>query len=148
MVSKTTTTITIKITKVREGGEVRGPLRPLFGPPFPRTALPLDRPPTRLRGLRGFTQQPENSKREHFRALALQTPPKFHETPKRGKNERKQWWEEKREILGLPPLGAPPFGAPRVPPCRGPFFWVLGPTLRGPTLRGPRILTMIIFKIV
>ena len=41
-----------------------------------------------LRGRRGFTRQPENSKRAHFREPALQTPPKFHEkTPKRGKKE-------------------------------------------------------------
>ena len=41
----------------------------------------------RLRGRRGFTRQPENSKRAHFRAPALQTPPKFH-TPREGrKNE-------------------------------------------------------------
>ena len=42
-----------------------------------------------LRGRRGFTRQPENSKRAHFRPPALQTPPKFHgTTPKRGrKNE-------------------------------------------------------------
>ena len=39
-----------------------------------------------LRGRQGFTRQPENSKRVHFRAPALQTPPKFHErTPKREK---------------------------------------------------------------
>ena len=31
----------------------------------------------RLRGRRGFTRQPENSKRAHLRAPALQTPPKF-----------------------------------------------------------------------
>ena len=58
----------------------------------------------------GFTRQPRNSKREHFRAAALQTPPKFHEnTPKRRKNERKLWRErgKKRETLGLPPFGAP-----------------------------------------
>ena len=31
---------------------------------------------------RGFTRQPENSKRAKLRVLALQTPPKFHETPR------------------------------------------------------------------
>ena len=42
----------------------------------------------RLWGRGGFTRQPENSKRAHFRAAALQTPPIFHEkTPKRGKKE-------------------------------------------------------------
>ena len=39
---------------------------------------------------RGFTRQPENSKRAHFRAPALQTPPKFHEkTAKRAKKGMK-----------------------------------------------------------
>ena len=35
--------------------------------------------PRRLCGRRGFTQQPENSKRAHWRVPTLQTPPKFHE---------------------------------------------------------------------
>ena len=58
------------------------------------------------------TRQPENSKRAHFRAPALQTPPKFHErTPReRKKNEISGGREQKkREILGLPPFWAPPF---------------------------------------
>ena len=39
-----------------------------------------------IRGRRGFTRQPENSKRAHSRAPALQTPPKFHEKhPERNK---------------------------------------------------------------
>ena len=39
---------------------------------------------------RGFTRQPENSKRAHFRASALQTPPKFDErTPKSEKKGKK-----------------------------------------------------------
>ena len=43
-------------------------------------------PPDRAAGAR--TRQPENSKRAHFRAPALQTPQKFHErTPKREKEE-------------------------------------------------------------
>ena len=37
---------------------------------------------------RGFTRQPENSKRVHLSAPALQTPPKFNEkTPQREKKE-------------------------------------------------------------
>ena len=37
---------------------------------------------------RGFTRQPENSKRAHLSAPALQTPPKFHEKDqKRGRKE-------------------------------------------------------------
>ena len=40
----------------------------------------------RPKGRRGSTRQPENSKRAHLSAPALQTPPKFHEkTNKRGR---------------------------------------------------------------
>ena len=62
---------------------------------------------------------PENSKRAHLSAPALQTPPKIpREDPQRGKErifvaER----EKEREILGPPTLRSP--------------------TFRGPTLRGP-----------
>ena len=72
---------------------------------FGLDALPLD--------LLGFTQQPENSKRAHLSAPALQTP-KFHEKTPRERRERKLWGEgkKKREILGLrgPTLRAPPLG--------------------------------------
>ena len=37
----------------------------------------------RLWGRWGFTRQPENSKRAHLTAPALQTPPKFHQTTPR-----------------------------------------------------------------
>ena len=69
-------------------------------------------PPDRAAGAR--TRQPENSKRAHFRAPALQTPPKFH--VRRGK--------KKREILPPPPFGALPFGAPPfgAPPFGAPLF--------------------------
>ena len=108
--------------------------------------------PRPLRGRRGFTRQPENSKRVHFRVPALQTPPKFHEkTPRetqkerngggRGKkNARNFWpptlWTPHPSGPHLPaspsgplpsgphPLGPPPFGAR--------FFLCLGPTLLGP----------------
>ena len=54
------------------------------------------------------TAQPKNSKRAHFRALALQAPPKFHEDTQRDTMRAKRWErEEKREILGLPPFGVP-----------------------------------------
>ena len=81
-------------------------------------------------GRRGFTRQPENSKRAHLRALALQTPPKFHEkTPReRRKNEISGGREQKkREILGPPPSGPPP----SVPHPSGlPPLWA--PTPSGP----------------
>ena len=69
----------------------------------------------------GFTRQPENSKRAHFRAPALQTPPKFHErTPQeRGKKERKLWREREKKArnYGLPTLQGPHPSGP-------PFAWV------------------------
>ena len=77
------------------------------------------------------TRQPKNSKRAHFRAPALQTPPKFHErTPReRKKKENCGRGEKKREILGPPPFGPhpsgpSPFGAPQfgAPPSFVPKF--------------------------
>ena len=67
------------------------------------------------------------SKRAHFRAPALQTPPKFHErTPReRKKNENCGGRREKK---------ARNFGPPTL---RG--STLLGSTLRGPTLRGPTL---------
>ena len=85
------------------------------------------------------TRQPENSKRAHFRAPALETPPKFHERTPREKEERKLWREEGKKnakfwvhhpsglhpsVPLFPGLGPPPFGAP-------PF--------EGPTLCRPKI---------
>ena len=74
-----------------------------------------------LRGRRGFTQQPENSKRAHLRPRRFKTPPKFHEkTPRETQKERNggKKGKKKREILGPPPSGPHPFGAPpfRTPP--------------------------------
>ena len=65
------------------------------------------------------TRQPENSKRAHFRAPALQTPPKFHEKTTQRDTERAKRWREREEK-------ARNFGPPTL----------RGPTLRGPTLRG------------
>ena len=65
------------------------------------------------RGRRGFTRQPENSKRAHLSAPALQTP-KFRE---RGQQEREKRMKtvagrgtKKREILGPHPSGPRPWG--------------------------------------
>ena len=70
-------------------------------------------PPDRAAGAR--TRQPENSKRAHLSAQALQTPPNFHEkTPREGRKERK--WEREREKKSAK-------------------FWAL--RLRAPTLRAP-----------
>ena len=78
--------------------------------------------PRRLRDRLGFTRQPENSKRAHFRTLALQTPPKFHgRTSKRGKKRMKIVAGEKNsEILGPPTLRAPasPLSPPPDPPTQ------------------------------
>ena len=67
-----------------------------------------------LRGRRGFTRQPENSKRAHFRAL------QHHQNSTKGprregeKNENNGGrGKTKREIFGPPhPAGPPPFGPP------------------------------------
>ena len=59
-------------------------------------------------GRRGFTRQPENSKRAHLRALALHTPSKFHEKTTRERQKEQKWGgrgKKKREILGPPPFG-------------------------------------------
>ena len=92
-------------------------------------------PPDRAAGAR--TQQPENSKRAHFRAPALQTPPKFHErTPReRKKKENCGGRREKKArnfgpptLLGstllAPPFWTPPFWAPPfwAPPFGAPSF--------------------------
>ena len=53
------------------------------------------------------TRQPENSKRAHLSAPALQTPPKFHEkTPKEGRKERifRREREKKARNFGPPTL--------------------------------------------
>ena len=84
------------------------------------------------------TRQPENSKRAHFRAPALQKP---HQNSTKGpprERIRKKivaGREKKREILGPPPFGAPPFGAPPfgTPPFGGPLFLGLSSHLSGPT---------------
>ena len=70
---------------------------------------------------RGFTRQPENSKRAHFTAPALQTPPKFHERTPRERKKKENCGgkrKKKREILG-------------------------SPTLRGSTLRGPNCCAIV-----
>ena len=85
--------------------------------------------PTRP-GRRGFTRQPENSKRAHLSVPALQTPPKFHEKrpTERRKNEISGGREQKkREILGPHPFGPPPLRAPTPP----------GPHPSGPHPSGP-----------
>ena len=69
-----------------------------------------------------FTPQPEKSKRAHFRAPALRTPPKFHEkTPKREKKERKLWREREKKRENLAPHPSGPH-----------FFWVWVLTPSGP----------------
>ena len=79
--------------------------------------------PWRLRGRRGFTRQPENSKRAHLSAPALQTPPKFHEkTPREGRKERILRRDSEKKVA--PPFGPPPFEPPpfEPPPFEPPPF--------------------------
>ena len=67
-----------------------------------------------LQGRQGFTRQPKNSKRAHFKAQALQPPSKFHErTTKREKKERSLAGERKKNAKFWTPTlrGTPPFGA-------------------------------------
>ena len=98
------------------------------------------------------TRQPENSKRAHFRSLALQTPPKFHEsTPEREKKERKLWREREKKSAKFwaPTLRAPtPRPLSKDPPChppdpptfRAPLFLGLGLDPLGPHSSGPHPL--------
>ena len=89
-------------------------------------------------------------KRAHFRAPAIQTPPKFHErTSKRGRKKEKCGGRgiKKTRNFGPPhpsgphPSGSHPSGShpsglhPSRPPFGAPPS--VGPTVRGPTLRGP-----------
>ena len=89
----------------------------------------------RPRSRRGFTRQPENSKRAHLRAPALQTPPKFHEKTPREKEERMKFPEgerKKRAKFWAPhPSGPQPFG----PQLGHPVGWRLK---RGETALQPR----------
>ena len=71
---------------------------------------------TRLLGRRGFTRQPENSQRAHFRAPALQ---KHHPNSTKGPPRERRKKEncgggegESAKFWALPPFGPPPFGAP------------------------------------
>ena len=113
--------------------------------------------PQRLRGRRGFTRQPENSKRAHLSVPALQTPPKFNEkTPREGRKERMLRREREKKArnfgpptLRAPTLRAPPFGPhPSGPhpsgkqPSGPPHFWPplflgWGPHPSNPHFLGP-----------
>ena len=85
-----------------------------------------------LRGRRGFTRQPENSKRAHLTPPALQTPPKFTRRPPEkdkksingageGKKKSAKFWAPppfRAPTLRAPHLsGLPPFGAPTLRDC-------------------------------
>ena len=118
-------------------------------------ALGLSCEALRLRGRRGFTRQPENSKRAHFRVPALQTPPKFHEKDPQEKEERMNCGGRGKKERNFGRSGGgrsgggwsgggwsgrgavpPPFG----PHSSGPNFSGFGgSTLRGPTLAGPTL---------
>ena len=71
--------------------------------------------PRRFRGRRGFTRQPENSKRAHFRGPALQ---KHHRNSRKGpprerrKNENCGGREKKERNFGGPAEGCPEEGGP------------------------------------
>ena len=109
------------------------------------------------RGRRGFTGQPENSKRAHLSVPALQTPPKIprENPPERHRNSETVAGEGRKsaKFWAPHPFGAPPFRCPTLcptlsgptfsgphpfgaPPFRGP---TLSPTLRGLTVWGPTL---------
>ena len=99
-------------------------------------------PPDRAAGAR--TRQPENSKCVHFRAPALQTPPKFHERTPRERKKIEYCGgrrEKKARNFGLPTLQLHPSGLhPSGSTLRGPTFSGFGPPPFGsPTLCGPKI---------
>ena len=93
-------------------GEDRGPQMCTFG------LLGCRVKPRRLRGRRGFTREPENSKRAHLTHPKLQTPPKFHEkTPRQRQKERKWGGRGKKKSAKFwapHPSGPPPFGAGQI----------------------------------
>ena len=81
------------------------------------------------RAARARTRQPENSKRAHLSAPALQTPPTFHEkTPREGRKERilRRDREKKSAKFWAPHPSAPD---PSGPHPSGPHPW--GPTFSG-----------------
>ena len=85
-------------------------------------------------GPRGFTRQPENSKRAHLRVPALQTPPNFHEKTPREREKERKWGrerEKKARNFGPPAFGPPPFEPPTL--RSRPF----GPPPFGPQPLGP-----------
>ena len=104
------------------------------------------------------TRQPENSKRAHFRAPALQKHQQnsTNGTPKREKEEENCGGTRAKKERnfgpptlraptlrglhpsGLHPSGPPPFGAPTFGPnLRGPhFFWVWAPPFGAPLFLG------------
>ncbi len=96
-------------------------------------------------------RQPENSKRAHFKAPALQTPPKFHEkTPREGRKNENCGGRGNKKARNFGPhpsgphcsgphpsghhcSGPPPFGAPP-----SPTFLSLGPPpFKAPTRTAP-----------
>ena len=77
---------------------------------------------------RGFTRQPENSKRTHLRAPALQTPPKFQRRPPEREKERKWGREREKKARNFgPPHPSSPHPSGGGPPGLH-FFWVWAPT--------------------
>ena len=103
---------------------------------------------------RGFTRQPENSKRAHLRVPALQTPPNFHEkTPrereKKSENGSGRGKKKSAKCWAPPPSGPPPFEPSRCgahpsgthPSSPNPwspnFFLVWAPPLCAPDPSGP-----------
>ena len=91
---------------------------------------------------RGFTRQPENSKRAHLSAPALQTPPKFNEkTPREGRKERilRREREKKSAKFWASHPSGPTFPAPTFGPhpSGSHFYWFGAPPFWPPPFWPP-----------
>ncbi len=81
--------------------------------------------PRRPQSRRGFTRQPENSKRAHLRVPAFNHTTKIPREDTQRDTKRAKWWrerEKKARNCGLPTL--------RGPTLQGPIFLGLGAPLR------------------
>ena len=94
-----------------------------------RTTPPPDpflRP--RLRGHRGFTQQPENSKREHLTAPALPNNTNTRRPSERERDKKERKWGKRKKKKNAKLLGPPPCPVGPRPlephPSGSHFFWV------------------------
>ena len=91
----------------------------------PRARTPNSFAKCSVRGVRAKKTKntPENSKRVHLRAPALQTPPKFHVKHKRRRKKEKLWRVRGKKTNFWPPFGAPPHPSGPTPPFGAQYCW-------------------------